>query len=71
LLQKEIFEAIGGKYRVGLPDRSCAIIVPESAGKDNMIEVTQMVQHMFDRATIPMLRNMLDPKDLELQESDQ
>ena len=67
LLQKEIFEAIGGSYRIGLPDRSCAIIIPESAGSDNMIEATQMVQNMFDKATTPMLRNILNPSDLELQ----
>lgn len=66
LLQKEIFEAIGGTYRIGLPDRSCAIVVPEYAGKDNMMEVTQMVQRMFDRATTPMLRDLLDPNDLEV-----
>jgi hypothetical protein len=67
LLQKEIFEAVGGKYQIGLPDRSCAIIVPESAGKNNMMEVTQMVQRMFEKATTPMLRDMLNPNDLKLQ----
>jgi hypothetical protein len=69
LLQKEIVEAIGGKYRVGLPDRSCAIVVPESAGRENMMEVTEMVQRMFENATTPMLGNLFDPSDLELSVS--
>lgn len=69
LLQKEISEAIGEKYRVGLPDRSCAIVIPESAGRENMMEVKQIVQRMFENAAAPMLCNLFDPSDLELSTS--
>jgi hypothetical protein len=31
------------------------------------MEVTQMVLLMFEKATTPMLRDMLNPNDLKLQ----
>jgi len=65
LLNKEIRKVIGEKYRVGLPDRSCAFVIPEYIEIDNLIEVTSMVQNIFEKATIPMLSDLLEPGDLE------
>jgi hypothetical protein len=66
LLRERLLSALEGDYQVGLPDRSCAVVVPLSAGHDNLSQASEMVRGMFQGATIPMLGDLLDPVDLEL-----
>ena len=65
LLREQLLAAAKGDYRVGIPDRSCGMIVPKSAGEGAMAEVAEMVRSMFDRATIPILPELFDPRELE------
>ncbi len=32
LLRRDLLATVGGEYRVGIPDRSCALVIPVSAG---------------------------------------
>jgi hypothetical protein len=67
LLGQQLLDALDGQYRVGIPDRSCAIVVPLAAGRSNLEQVGGMVREMFQGATTPMLGDILDPAEVELQ----
>jgi hypothetical protein len=66
LLHDDILAELGGTYRIGLPDRSCAIVIPVSAGEPNMAETAVMIRQMYEGATVDMLPDLLDPEDLEV-----
>jgi len=65
LLRRELLSTLKGDYKVGLPDLSCALVVPLAAGLANLEEAAEMVREMFHGATTPMLGDLLDPAQLE------
>jgi hypothetical protein len=65
LLRERLLAQVGGGYKIGLPDRSCAVIVPLAAGQENLQRAGALVREMFEGATTPMLGELLDPADLE------
>ena len=54
------------KYRVGLPDRSCCVVFPTTTSAVEHMTPAQMVATMYDRATTPLCRDLIEPDDLEL-----
>ncbi len=67
LLTDEIKDAFPEGCLVGLPDRSCAIVISRSASQEQMRDAQALVRRCFDCATIPMLG---DTWGLELFELD-
>jgi hypothetical protein len=65
LLKSELLSELAGDYLVGLPDRSCAVVVPLAAGCANLNQVGEMVRGMFQGATNPVLGDLVVPADLE------
>jgi hypothetical protein len=66
LLRERLLAEVGGEYKIGLPDRSCAVIIPLSAGRENLQQAADLVREMFEGATTPTWGELLDPADLEL-----
>jgi hypothetical protein len=66
LLRRALELNIKTKYRIGLPDRSCCILFPISATTIGHLTPAQMVANMYDGATTPLCRDLLEPDELEV-----
>ena len=55
LLLPELNRIFPGGYWLGIPDRSCGVVVPKSITSDERDEMLLMVSNCFRDATIPML----------------
>jgi len=69
VLRAELAAALNGDYRIGIPDRSCGIVIPVTSGEANMAEVAALVRNMYTGATTPMMSELLSPDDLETIDS--
>jgi hypothetical protein len=64
LLADEIAATIGSpSYSIGFPDRSCALVIPDSASHEAKEVAAKLVRDMFRGATVPMLPELLRPED--------
>jgi hypothetical protein len=52
------------EFQIGLPDRSCAVIFPKSIAAIDRSTPAQMVAQMYDGATTPLCRDLLEGHDL-------
>jgi hypothetical protein len=68
LLRRTLELSLKVKYRVGLPDRSCCIIFPATTSTVGERTPEQMVAKMYDGATTPLCRELLEADDLEVIE---
>lgn len=66
LLREPLELNVKAKYRVGLPDRSCCVLFPTSTSTVEDLTPAKIVANMYDRATTPLCRDLLEPEELEL-----
>jgi hypothetical protein len=66
LLRRPLDLNLKVKYRVGLPDRSCCVLFPTTTSTVGQLTPEQMVANMYDRATTPLCRDLLEADDLEI-----
>jgi hypothetical protein len=66
LLRRALEYNIKTKYRVGLPDRSCCVLFPTSTSTIENLTPAQMVANMYEKATTPLCRDLLEPDDLDV-----
>ncbi len=66
LLRRALQLNLRTDFRIGLPDRSCAVIFPQSTTTVSGRTPAQMISDMYDGATTPLCRDLLVPDDREL-----
>ena len=67
LLIRPLALNLGCEYRIGLPDRSCAMAFPLTVEKVGNQTPEQIVANMYTGATTPLLGELFDPSLLELE----
>jgi len=66
LLRDALTSGLGPRFVVGLADRSCAVVFPNSTADVGGQSPAQMVRAMFHGATTPLCRELIAPEQLEL-----
>jgi hypothetical protein len=54
------------RYRIGIPDRSCAIIFPVTTTELGGASPEVVVANMYAGATIPLYDRLINADDLEI-----
>lgn len=67
LLHRALQLNLKTEFRIGLPDRSCAVIFPKSITAVDRSTPAQMIADMYDGATSPLCRDLLDVHDLDIE----
>lgn len=67
LFSAEIARQVNGRYQIGIPDRSCAVVFPASTSSVNGLAPVDMIRKMYVGATTPLCCELLDPEDLEVE----
>jgi hypothetical protein len=66
LLAPEWSQAFPSGYFLALPDRSCGLLVPHDVSATELADAQQMVESMYDGATVPMSNQLYTSADLAL-----
>jgi hypothetical protein len=68
LLLPELSEVFAEGYWLGIPERSCGVVVPKSISSDEYNEMLELVSHCFRDGTTPMLPGLFEPQLFELMD---
>lgn len=66
LLTPEWNEAFPNGYYLALPDRSCGLLIPRGASATDLTDTQQLVESMYDGATVPMSDQLYTSADFAL-----